>query len=220
MNRGPLIFLGVFLIIASSWSAILFQSSQKVGRLTTILDESLGVIVPRETKGAAAHGKEVYQELGCIACHTQQIRVSSGFDVKRGWGERQSVARDYVGDSPVVIGNTRLGPDLTNIGMRRDDLDWHLLHFYNPQITSKGSNMPAYPFLFEVREVVGEASSQALNLPVEFAPGSGFEVIPSRKAESLASYMLSLKVDYDLKEAPKSNETMAEELAMALENAK
>jgi len=79
--------------------------------------------------------------------------------------------------------------------------------------------MPAYPFLYEVREVVGEASANALILPEEFSPGEGLEVIPKRKAESLASYMLSLKVDYDLKEAPKSNEIMAEELAVALENA-
>ncbi len=219
MNRGPFIFLGVFFIVASSWAFILYHADQSVGRLNAVLDEDLGAVVPGRTIGAAAHGKEVYQELGCIACHTQQVRVASGMDIARGWGERQSVARDYIHDSPTLIGNVRLGPDLSNIGKRRDDRNWHLLHFYNPQITSKGSNMPAYPFLYEVREIVGEPSTKALDLPEEYAPGEGFEVVPTRRAESLAAYMLSLKVDYGLKEAPKSNETMAEELAVALENA-
>ena len=219
MNRGPFIFLGVFLVVATSWTFVLFKTHQEVGQLTTVLDEDLGKYVPSKTTGAAAHGKEVYQELGCIACHTQQVRVASGMDIARGWGERQSVARDYINDERSLIGNVRIGPDLSNVGVRRGEMNWHLLHFYNPQINSKGTNMPAYPFLYEVREVVGEASANALILPEEFSPGEGLEVIPKRKAESLASYMLSLKVDYDLKEAPKSNEIMAEELAVALENA-
>jgi len=219
MNRGPFIFLGVFLIVATSWTFVLFKTHQEVGQLTTVLDQDLGKYVPGKTTGAAAHGKEVYQELGCIACHTQQVRVASGMDIARGWGERQSVARDYINDERSLIGNVRIGPDLSNVGARRGEMNWHLLHFYNPQINSKGTNMPAYPFLYEVREVVGEASANALILPEEFSPGEGLEVIPKRKAESLASYMLSLKVDYDLKEAPKSNEIMAEELAVALENA-
>ena len=58
-----------------------------------------------------------------------------------------------------------------------------------------------------------------MNLPEAFAPSKGFEVLPTRKAESLAAYMLSLKVDYDLNEAPKSLGAMADELAIALENA-
>lgn len=219
MNRGPFIFLGVFLIVATSWTFVLFKANQEIGQLSSVLDEDLGKYVPTEKTGAAAHGKEVYQELGCIACHTQQVRVASGMDVERGWGERQSVARDYINDDRALIGNIRIGPDLSNIGTREADRNWHLLHFYNPQINSKGSNMPAYPFLYEIREIVGEPSSNALDLPKEFSPGEGFEVIPTRKAESLASYMVSLKVDYELKEAPKSNETMAEELAIALENA-
>ena len=219
MNRGPFIFLGVFLIVATSWTFVLFKTHQEVGQLTTVLDEDLGKYVPGKTTGAAAHGKEVYQELGCIACHTQQVRVASGMDIARGWGERQSVARDYINDERSLIGNVWIGPDLSNVGARRGEMNWHLLHFYNPQINSKGTNMPAYPFLYEVCEVVGEASANALILPEEFSLGEGLEVIPKRKAESLASYMLSLKVDCDLKEAPKSNEIMAEELAVALENA-
>ncbi len=219
MNRGPFLFLGLFLILASSWTFLLKQSNEEFGKLTALVDEEQGGLLPRGVKGPAAHGKELYQELGCIACHTQQVRVAAGSDIERGWGERQSVARDYIDQGRVLIGNMRIGPDLTNVGQRRSDEDWHLLHFYNPQITSEGSNMPSYPFLFETREIVGEPSANALSLPEEYAVEAGYEVVPLREAESLAAYMTSLKVDYDLDEAPKSNEVMAEELAVALENA-
>ncbi len=219
MNRGPFIFLGVFILLSLTWALVINKSMQETGRLTPIYDADQGGVIPRETKGAAAQGKLVYQELGCIACHTQQVRVATGSDIARGWGDRQSVARDYIDEQPALIGTKRLGPDLTNVGKRRPDAEWHLLHFYNPQIASKGTNMPALPFLFEKREIVGEASIRALKLPQGFAVEEGFEVLPTRKAEALAAYMKSLKTDYDLEEAPKSNDVMAEELAIALENA-
>ncbi len=220
MNRGPFIFLGMFAILAVSWTVVLYKPTQQTGRLAAVYDEAQGGVLPRGTNGAAEQGKALYQELGCIACHTQQVRVASGFDLERGWGSRQSVARDYIDQTPALVGNTRLGPDLTNVGLRRPDADWHLAHFYNPQIASKGSNMPAFPYLFETREIVGEPSARALKLPGTFAPKDGFEVVPTRKAEALAAYMTSLKVDYDLAEAPKSKDAMAEELAVALESAK
>lgn len=220
MNRGPFIFLGVFIILSLTWALVINKPIQETGHLSPIFDTEQGGRLPIRITGGAAQGKIVYQEFGCIACHTQQVRVAAGFDLERGWGERQSVARDYLDQTPVLIGNSRLGQDLSNVGKRQTDADWHMLHFYNPQITSKGSNMPAMPFLFETREIVGEATSRALKLPAEYAVADGYEVIPSRKAEALVAYMKSLKVTYDLKEAPKSNDVMSEELSVALENAK
>jgi cytochrome c oxidase cbb3-type subunit 2 len=220
MNRGPFIFLGVFIILSLTWALVINKPIQETGHLSPIFDTEQGGRLPIRITGGAAQGKLVYQEFGCIACHTQQVRVAAGFDLERGWGERQSVARDYLDQTPVLIGNSRLGQDLSNVGKRQTDADWHMLHFYNPQITSKGSNMPAMPFLFETREIVGEATSRALKLPAEYAVADGYEVIPSRKAEALVAYMKSLKVTYDLKEAPKSNDVMSEELSVALENAK
>ena len=220
MNRGPFIFLGVFTILSLTWALVINKPIQETGHLSPIFDAEQGGRLPIGIKGGAAQGKLVYQEFGCIAYHTQQVRVAAGFDLERGWGERQSVARDYLDETPVLIGNSRLGPDLSNVGKRQTDASWHMLHFYNPDITSKGSNMPAMPFLFETREIVGEATSRALKLPAEYAVADGYEVIPSRKAEALVAYMKSLKVTYDLKEAPKSNDVMSEELSVALENAK
>jgi len=219
MNRGPFIFLGVLIILVYSWVAVVYKPNQQVGQLVAVLGPDQGGRLPKQIQGAADHGKEVYQELGCIACHTQQVRIAAGMDIERGWGSRQSVPRDYIDQDRVLLGRKRLGPDLSNVGERRPDSAWHLLHLFNPQINSPGSNMPAYSFLYDTREIVGEASTRALEIPEGFAPPDGYEVIPTRKAESLAAYMLSLKVDYDLNEAPKSLEAMADELAVALENA-
>ena len=72
------------------------------------------------------------------------------------------MARDYIYDKPVLLGYMRFGPDLANIGTRKDPDDpdkystaWHYMHLYKPQITSPGSNMPSYKFLFEKRKIAG-----------------------------------------------------------------
>ena len=50
------------------------------------------------------------------------------------------------------MGTMRTGPDLSNIGVRNPSETWHYLHLYNPQITSEGSNMPPFRFLFETKK--------------------------------------------------------------------
>jgi cytochrome c oxidase cbb3-type subunit I/II len=63
-------------------------------------------------------------------------------------------------DHPYQWGSKRTGPDLAREGgplavgskhMRvgKRGNDWHFNHFLNPRQTSPGSNMPAYPWLFE-----------------------------------------------------------------------
>lgn len=200
MNRGPFIVLGVFVVLSLSWAFALLKPIREHGALAPLV--AGGQRQPSLIGGLAAQGRDVYVELGCIACHTQQVRYPSGKDVARGWGDRQTVPQDYIDQSPVLLGRSRVGPDLTNVGARRAERDWHLQHFYNPRTVTQGSNMPAYPFLFETRKIVGQRSHQALDLPAEFAPPESYEVVPTRKAEALAAYMLSLRIDYDLKEAP------------------
>ncbi|RME69508.1 MAG: cytochrome-c oxidase, partial [Verrucomicrobia bacterium] len=123
-------------------------------------------------------------------------------DVARGWGNRPNVARDYIYDGRVFLGTMRPGPDLRNVGQRLPSAEWHYNHLYNPQITSPGSIMPPFRFLFETRKIVGEPSPHALKLPPEEAPPPGYEVVPTPRAEALVAYMLSLKTDYNLPEAP------------------
>jgi cytochrome c oxidase cbb3-type subunit 2 len=114
---------------------------------------------------------------------------------------RQSVAEDYLYDQPVQLGCLRAGPDLANIGARVD-ASWQLLHLYAPRSVMKGSTMPPFRYLFEVRKIGREPSPDALKLPPEFSPTAGFEVVPKPEARELAAYLSSLRANAPLYSAP------------------
>ena len=78
--------------------------------------------------------------------------VEAGFDVERGWGKRPSVARDYILQEHVLIGNTRVGPDLANLGLRGHSLEWLHKHLFEPQALIPESICQPSPFLYEVSE--------------------------------------------------------------------
>ncbi len=129
--------------------------------------------------------------------------VPLGADISRGWGNRLSVAADYLYDQPVQVGNSRLGPDLSNVGVRSADLNTTLIHLYDPRTTVKGSIMPAYRFLFEVRKIGKHPSPDALKNLGEYAPKEpGHEVVPKAEALQLAAYLRSLRLETPLFEAP------------------
>jgi len=127
--------------------------------------------------------------------------IATGPDIARGWGMRQSVADDFLHDNPVQLGSLRAGPDLSNIGARAD-ANWQLLHLYAPQSVVKGSTMPPFRYLFEVRKIGREPSPNALKLPPEFAPPAGYEVVPKPEARELAAYLSSLRATVPLYDAP------------------
>jgi cytochrome c oxidase cbb3-type subunit 2 len=127
--------------------------------------------------------------------------TATGPDIARGWGMRQSVAGDFLLDNPVQLGSMRIGPDLANTGARAD-ANWQLLHLYAPQSVVKGSTMPPFRYLFEVRKIRGEPSPEALKLPAEFASPAGYEVVPKPEAKELAAYLLSLRANVPLYSAP------------------
>ncbi|MBE2214982.1 MAG: cbb3-type cytochrome c oxidase subunit II [Opitutaceae bacterium] len=215
MNNGPLLFLGIFFTIAFSWSGIVLTNlvqQTEAGATQPLFDKDTEKVVPAPMTGDAKQGQQVYAELGCVYCHSQQVRNSlsrdggTSVDVERNYGRRPNVARDYIQDGRIFLGTMRTGPDLRNVGQRLPSVDWHMQHLYNPQITSKDSIMPPFPFLFEEREIVGEPSPKALRLTGDWAPPPGYEVVPTARAEALVAYLLSLRTDYDLPEAPKSVE--------------
>jgi cytochrome c oxidase cbb3-type subunit 2 len=129
--------------------------------------------------------------------------VPVGVEIPR-WGLRQSVAADYLYDDPVQLGSLRAGPDLANVGARLPDLNWQLVHLYAPRTVVKNSAMPPFRFLFEVRIIKpGDAPSHdALKFSQGFAPPAGNEVVATPEAKQLAAYLLSLKADAPLYEAP------------------
>lgn len=88
-------------------------------------------------------GRDLYIREGCVSCHSQMIRPFRSEVVRYGPYSR---AGEYVYDHPFLWGSKRTGPDLLRVGQKYGD-SWHLNHFYDPQSTSPGSIMPAYPWL-------------------------------------------------------------------------
>ena len=129
--------------------------------------------------------------------------VATGPDIARGWGLRRSVAQDYLFDQPVQLGTQRIGPDLANVGMRRD-ANWQLRHLYAPAAVVEGSTMPPYRFLFETHRLGfdRQPSADALPLTGDLAPAPGYEVVPKPEARALVAYLLSLRADAPLYDAP------------------
>lgn len=199
MNRAPLIFLGIFAVIAFSWTGIILVNHLSYADLRPVFNEDEGKAFPEPLPGNALRGKEVYRDLGCVYCHTQQVRQPGyGTDMERGWGERGSVARDYVHERRVYLGTMRTGPDLRNVGNRFAGVsgrDWHIQHFYNPAEVSKGSIMPPYRFLFETRPIVGEPSANAVQdkLPAKDQPPEGHEIVLTPRGEDLIAYLIALR---------------------------
>jgi cytochrome c oxidase cbb3-type subunit 2 len=95
----------------------------------------------------------------------------------------------------------RTGPDLANIGARQPSREWHYLHLYNPHITSPGSIMPEFPFLFEVLENPQRIPNRAVRLPEKWADEPTW-ILPKDRAIRLVEYLLSLDRNYPVPEAP------------------
>jgi cytochrome c oxidase cbb3-type subunit 2 len=203
MHRLPTLLSGIFLIFLTSWVGLVAYPALQLGRLTPVANADLGITVPPTYSGSAIAGERVYASEGCISCHSQQVRQTSiaNSDVARGWGVRPSVARDYLRNSTPFLGSQRIGQDLSNVGQRLSDPAWHYRHLYAPASYSEGSMMPSYSYLFKVRKIEGQRSSDALNLPAEFAPREGYEVIPTADAKNLVAYLLAQRHDYPLPEA-------------------
>jgi cbb3-type cytochrome oxidase cytochrome c subunit len=130
--------------------------------------------------------------------HAQVVLHTLGPDIQRKWGQRATVTQDLLRDDPVLIGNLRVGPDLANYGERQAVPALILTHLYNPKLTAGAqskSMMPPYRFLFNRRKL---AEGEKATLPVE----PGYEVTPKPEAEALVAYLMSLRADAPLPEAP------------------
>jgi len=202
MQRGLSIFVGITFTFSLGWVGLIVLPHLQLGGLAAQMEEGSADGYPKPLDGQAAQGRAVYVSEGCVYCHSQQVRAESfGTDVARGWGDRRTVARDYLYDNPILLGSMRTGPDLANIGARQPDETWHLLHLYNPVITSPGSIMPPFGFLFEKRRIVGERAHDALPLKNEWAPPGGFEIVPTDRAKTLVAYLKEQNRTFPLEEA-------------------
>lgn len=206
MNAGPLIFLASFFALATSWFGFVLMPQLQIGRQQSVELADGGQLYPPMRPGMARQGEQVYRANGCFYCHSQQVRPEGfGTDVERGWGARpgpvQSVADDYLYDRPVMLGTQRIGPDLTNIGVRRTNEMELLKHLYDARISMPKSVMPPYRYLFHTHKLQSweKPSPDALNVP---GIAAGSELLPTDEAKELVAYLLSLRSEGILFETP------------------
>jgi len=198
MNSLANILPGIFACVLSSWMGLVAIPYFQLGKLQPQVNVDLGEVYPVQAPKA---GKEVYIANGCINCHSQQIRPGhAGGDIGRGWGLRQTVARDYLYDHPLLTGAIRMGPDLSNIGTRADE-QYLYLSLYKPSMDVPSSIMPSYEFLFEKVKISGERSANALKLPEKYRVEEGYQIVPKPEAQQLVAYLMSLQRSKPLPEA-------------------
>jgi len=147
-------------------------------------------------------GDSLAKALGTAGAKAEVWIVPVGPDIARGWGKRRTIAQDFLYDSPVMPGSQRIGPDLSNVGSRLPDANWHLRHLYAPSAEIAGSRMPPYRFLFEKRRIERAPSPDALPLAGKLAPEPGYEIVPRPAARALAAYLTSLQANAPLFETP------------------
>jgi cytochrome c oxidase cbb3-type subunit 2 len=207
MNNIFKFALYVFLTLAFAWLAFFVGAKNQYGDLeptSQYLEENKSIpkgadLFPKSMPGVAQLGAKEYLSLGCVTCHTQQVRtIDSGFDVERGWGQRPSVPRDYILQKEVLLGHNRVGPDLANIGLRGYTREWLHKHLFNPQILAEGSICQPSPFLYDVSNENSIGAINADNNADDNA--STFFIKPSIRANRIVSYLESLKQDYELPE--------------------
>jgi cytochrome c oxidase cbb3-type subunit II len=207
VNKITRLFFGAFVLFGAAWLGLVAYPYLTFAGLRQSKDDATGALAPQGNPGAAAQGARVYAANGCVYCHSQYVREKDeGNDIDRKWGTRRTVARDYMFDRQVFLGTSRLGADLSNVGVRQTDPQWFYRILYSPQTMSPEVSMPAYRWLFKIREIQGQPSVDALKLEGADAPSPGYEVVPTEEGKVLVGYLLSLKKNYPLPEAPESTE--------------
>lgn len=194
----------IFLTLAFAWLAFVVGAKNQYGDLTPS-SESLEengsnikgeVLYPQSMAGIAQLGAKEYLSLGCVTCHTQQVRSEeSGFDVERGWGKRPSVPRDYILQEDVLIGHNRVGPDLANVGLRDYSNEWLHKHLFMPQMEVEGSICQPSPFLYKVSDEPSEKTIEAISVDNKM-----IYIEPSIQASRIVAYLQSLEQNYELPE--------------------
>ena len=211
MDRGMVIVIGALLTFASSWLGLVLLPYVKLQHEKPYSEPGAAVSAyPRPLQGRALAGQAVYQREGCLYCHSQQVRsehfgnwwedgqMRTGADIKRGWGVRRTVSRDYLFDRPTMLGTMRTGPDLSTIGRRNKSYQWQHTHLLNPRAQNGWSVMPSFPWLYTRERVAGDRSDKALDLGREWTVRPGYRwrpsdsewqaILASRKEAILSAY--------------------------------
>ena len=207
MNRFRALFFGVLGLFGASWLGFVAYPYITFAAIQPNKDANTGAVAPQGNPGTADQGARVFAANGCVYCHSQFVRdKNEGADIERGWGKRRTVARDYMFDRNVFLGNSRLGADLTNIGVRETDPQWFYRILYDPQSAHPASVMPSFRWLFRVQRISGQPSADALKLDGHVGAPGGYEIVPTGEGKAIVAYLISLKRNYALPEAPEPAE--------------
>lgn len=223
MDRGMVIFVGALLTFSSSWLGLVLYPYWQLQHEQPYKKDEGDIAYPQPLEGKALAGKKVYQQNGCLYCHSQQVRSEkfgnwwedgvekTGSDIRRSYGLRRTVSRDYIYDNPTMLGTMRTGPDLANIGVRNPSEAWHHTHMLNPRSANEWSIMPSFAFLYTREKIVGSRSDKALSLGREWTVKPGYRWRPSskewdeilaRRGETIVTQLLGGQpTDFDTKTA-------------------
>lgn len=193
---------------AAATLAALGKLNSELGKAGTLagLPKTLMAVADMSAAGA------IQKAIGVAGAKTLVQVSASGLDISRGWGPRRTVAQDYAFDLPVQLGSRRAGPDLANVGLRWPDGNWQLRHLFAPASVVTGSTMPPYRFLFAPRKLKPGQKPSPDAMPLT-AAGILFdasketgpveaELVPTEDARALVAYLVSLRADAPLFEAP------------------
>jgi len=195
-TRALFIVLGALIL---TWVGQAAVGYWQVGRLDLVLNEETNLTVPPVPSGLAQTGARVFAAEGCLECHSLSVRGPSGSaDLTRGWGQRRTVARDYLFREPAMVGFSRVGPDLANVGTRMPETEKLMQHLLDPRLLKKHSTCPPHPWLFTKTPAGPKAEPDALKV----SPDGWHQVIPTYQAKALVAYLQSLNANYALPEAP------------------
>jgi len=182
-----------------------------------VIDEKVGLVDPARA-GRIKDGAIAYGVNGCYTCHSQLIRPTyAGTELwRKDWAgrvdkeegldtRRETMPSDYYREPFAQVGLTRRGPDLSNVGYRieaqakKEGISAEALlyrHFWNPaeELGFRSSVCPSQKHLFVVKDFYGQ--NAVAIVPVETEEGK--VILPKEDMKSLASYLISLKRDYEV----------------------
>jgi len=106
----------------------------------------------RSRKELIQAGEKIFAEEGCYYCHSDQTRTLVQDVVLNGtetYPAPPSAPNEYIYQNITFPGTRRIGPDLSRVGIKRSNRDWHKSHFWQPRTESPGSIMPSFKHFFD-----------------------------------------------------------------------
>ena len=168
--------VGVLFLALVTQGARPARTSKPASPVTAVVRNDLGQLEWASTESTdytplEAAGRDLYLRAGCTYCHSQYVRPLTR--VTREWGSVSESARrwgpvteagEYAYDAPPFFGTRGIAPDLSREGLKYSD-EWHLAHFWNPPMMTRGSIMGGFSGLFDAPaepvKIIMEATSDS-----------------------------------------------------------